>query len=136
MKFLADMGVSPKTLEALRDSGYDAVHLFEQGLMDERDFNTYWELYANIRDSLRPPDLLICLKADIRTIRKRIRMRGREMEQNIPTSYIKRLNQLYEDWFASYRLSPMVTIGTNKIDYITDLVDRIDILKEIESHLV
>ena len=30
MKFLADMGVSPLTVQALRQQGYDAVHLYLQ----------------------------------------------------------------------------------------------------------
>ena len=33
MKFLADMGVSPLTVKELKEAGYDAVHLSEQGLM-------------------------------------------------------------------------------------------------------
>lgn len=33
MKFLADMGVSPLTVKKLKEAGYDAVHLSEQGLM-------------------------------------------------------------------------------------------------------
>jgi deoxyadenosine/deoxycytidine kinase len=117
------------------DAEVFAKNLYEQGMMDERDFQTYWELYQNIRDALRPPDLLICLKADIKTIRKRIKMRGRKMEQDIPLSYIMQLNDLYERWFESYNLSPTVTIVTNKIDYITDIVDRIDLLRMIERHL-
>ncbi|MCL1794540.1 MAG: DUF5615 family PIN-like protein [Oscillospiraceae bacterium] len=32
MKFLADMGVSPRCIEWLRAQGYDAIHLYEQGL--------------------------------------------------------------------------------------------------------
>ncbi|HEY9702480.1 MAG TPA: DUF5615 family PIN-like protein, partial [Allocoleopsis sp.] len=32
MKFLADMGVSPLTVKALCELGYDAIHLCEQGL--------------------------------------------------------------------------------------------------------
>lgn len=32
MKFLADMGISLKTVDAVRDLGYDAVHLHEEGL--------------------------------------------------------------------------------------------------------
>jgi predicted nuclease of predicted toxin-antitoxin system len=32
MRFLADMGVSPLTVEALRQNGYEAVHLIEEGL--------------------------------------------------------------------------------------------------------
>jgi predicted nuclease of predicted toxin-antitoxin system len=32
MKFLADMGISPRTVAKLRREGYDAVHLIEEGL--------------------------------------------------------------------------------------------------------
>jgi predicted nuclease of predicted toxin-antitoxin system len=32
MKFLADMGISPRTVNWLKTAGYDAVHLVEEGL--------------------------------------------------------------------------------------------------------
>ena len=32
MKFLADMGISPRTVEWLRQQGHDAIHLLEAGL--------------------------------------------------------------------------------------------------------
>lgn len=32
MKFLADMGISPRTVDFLRGIGYDATHLHEEGL--------------------------------------------------------------------------------------------------------
>ena len=37
MKFLADMGVSPHTVEALITEGYDAVHISEAGLFRMKD---------------------------------------------------------------------------------------------------
>ena len=32
LKFLADMGISPLTVQGLRDQGHDALHLHEEGL--------------------------------------------------------------------------------------------------------
>ena len=32
MKFLADMGISPKTVDFLTQLGYDATHLYQEGL--------------------------------------------------------------------------------------------------------
>gem|GEM_PF-829265 len=32
MKFLGDMGISPRTIALLREQGYDAIHLVEQNL--------------------------------------------------------------------------------------------------------
>lgn len=33
MKFLADMGISPAIVRRLREQGYNAIHLHEQGLI-------------------------------------------------------------------------------------------------------
>ena len=37
MKFLADMGVSPQTVKALRAEKYDATHISEEGLFRMED---------------------------------------------------------------------------------------------------
>lgn len=37
MKFLADMGISPRTVNYLRTKGYDAIHLAEQRLQTLED---------------------------------------------------------------------------------------------------
>jgi predicted nuclease of predicted toxin-antitoxin system len=37
MKFLADMGISPRIVEELRQNGYDAIHLREQDLFQLLD---------------------------------------------------------------------------------------------------
>jgi predicted nuclease of predicted toxin-antitoxin system len=37
MKFLADMGISPRIVDELRQNGYDAIHLQEQGLFRMSD---------------------------------------------------------------------------------------------------
>lgn len=37
MKFLADMGISPKTVAWLGEQGYDAVHLMDRGAEQAQD---------------------------------------------------------------------------------------------------
>jgi deoxyadenosine/deoxycytidine kinase len=117
------------------DAQIFAKNLFRQKHIDRRDFKTYWELYESIVDSLEPPDLMIYLKCPVRTLKERIKLRGRAMEQDIPTEYLKRLNFLYEDWFKNYKLSPVLVLPTDKLDYLTDLVDRVDLFRQIEKHL-
>lgn len=117
------------------DAEIFARNLYQQRLIEQRDFDTYWELYQGIKRSLRPPDLMIQLRCPVRTLRQRIRARGRDFEQEIPASYLRRLNALYEDWFARYDLSPAVSLEIDQLDYLTDLVDRVDLLDRIEHYL-
>ncbi len=117
------------------DAEIFAKNLHRQRLIDKRDWKTYCELYETISESLRPPDLMIYLRCPVQTLRERIRLRGRAMEKDIPTRYLQRLNALYEEWFDNYRLSPVLVLGTDKLDYLTNLVDRVDLFRQIEKHL-
>ncbi len=117
------------------DAEIFAKNLARQRYIDRRDFQSYWELYQTIVAALAPPDLMIYLKAPVRTLKQRIRIRGRQMEQEIPTTYLARLNALYEEWFRDYKLSEVLVLPTDKLDYLTDLVDRVDLFSQIEKHL-
>ena len=117
------------------DAEIFARNLYRQRLIERRDFETYWELYQGIKRALRPPDLMIQLRCPVRTLRRRIRARGRSFEQDIPAAYLRRLNRLYEEWFARYDLSPVVALDTDELDYLTDLVDCVDLLDRIEHYV-
>ena len=117
------------------DAEIFARNLHLQRYIDRRDFSCYWELYQSIAATVRPPDLMIQLRCPVRTLRQRIRARGREMEQDIPNRYLTRLNKLYDEWFANYRLSPVLTLETDQLDWLTDLVDRVDLFRRLEKFL-
>jgi len=110
-----------------------ALHM--QRCIDQRDFKTYSELYQTILRSLRPPDLLIYLHCPLRTLHQRIAHRGRKMEQGIKSSYLRRIEDLYAEWIGQYKLSPVLTIETGQMDYLTDLVHRLDVMRRIEKYL-
>lgn len=117
------------------DAEIFAENLYRQKLMSERDYATYRQLYAAVQQQIQRPDLMIYLRCPVPAVRKRIALRGRQMEQNIPTRYLQRLHQLYESWIANYTLSPLVIIPSHRLDYLTDLVDCHDILTTIEKYL-
>jgi deoxyadenosine/deoxycytidine kinase len=117
------------------DAEIFARNLHRQRLIDKRDFAVYWELYQSIAASVRPPDLMIQLRCPVRTLRQRIRLRGRAMERDMPLNYLRRLNRLYDEWFGSYRLSPVLTLATDQLDWLTDLVDRADLFRKLEKYL-
>jgi deoxyadenosine/deoxycytidine kinase len=117
------------------DAEVFATALHDMKRMDDRDWDTYWSFYESILDAIRPPDLMIYLRCSMRTLRKRIRMRGREMEKEIPLAYLKRLDRLYENWIASYEMSDVLILETDNLDYIHDVVHRLDVMERIEAVL-
>ena len=117
------------------DAEIFATALHQMKHIDDRDWQTYRTFYEAILDAIRPPDLMIYLRCSMRTIRKRIRLRGREMEQEVPLAYLKRLNRLYEEWTSSYRMSDILVLDTDALDFVNDLVHQLDVMERIEQML-
>ena len=103
--------------------------------ISKRDWETYQGFYQAILDAIRPPDLMIYLRCSMRPLRQRIRLRGRKMEEDIPLSYLRRLDRLYEDWIGRYTMSEVLVLETDQLDYIHDLVHRLDVMERIEAVL-
>ena len=53
-----------------------AYALYKTGNITERDYNTYLQLYKVVASILPTPNLLIYLKAPIKTLLQRIKKRG------------------------------------------------------------
>ena len=119
---------------------YEDAEIFVENLrrrrgITTRDYNTYMELYKTIRSELQPPDLVIYLRCSVRGVRRRIKKRGRESEMAIPLSYIQRLHAQYEAWYENYDLGPKAVIETENLDYLRDIIHRMDLIQQIEDLL-
>ena len=99
------------------DAAIFARNLHDSGEMTRRDYDTYYNLFQNMMSLVRPPDLMIYLRADLPKLRQQIQKRGRSFEQSITDEYLNRLNRLYEEFAASYDLGRLLVLDVNTLDY-------------------
>lgn len=111
-----------------------AKNLHQMSLMSDRDFNNYEALFHEMSYFLRPPDLLIYLRAQVPTLVRQIQQRGREYENSIRIDYLERLNNLYEEWITSYPYEKLI-IDTDDLDFVNDKEDLGSIIGLIEQRL-
>jgi len=102
------------------DAEIFAKNLFENGFIQKRDWDVYQGFYQTISDLLPSPDLIIYLKNSVPTIKKRIKMRGRDFEQKMDDKYLLDLNRLYDDWINNFKRSPILTIQMDDLNYLED----------------
>jgi hypothetical protein len=105
------------------DAEIFARTLFDIGKMDERDYRNYEALYGVMTAYLRPPDLLVYLKASVPTLQRQIAARGRGMERSIQREYLERLNAKYGEWIGSYRLGKVLTVDVDTTDFVNRPAD-------------
>tara|TARA_Y100000589_G_scaffold95998_2_gene90595 strand:+ start:5737 stop:6348 length:612 start_codon:yes stop_codon:yes gene_type:complete len=111
-----------------------APNLQSMGLMTQRDYENYLELFKLMESFVSPPDLLIYLRSDVPSIVNKIQNRGRNYEEGIRIDYLKRLNERYEAFFESYNHNNLV-IQANEIDFQKNKEDFGLIIEKIDSNL-
>ena len=110
-----------------------AKNLHTMGNMTDRDYANYRQLFAEMTYFLRPPDLLVYLKANTETLVKQIQKRGRVFEKDIDVSYLELLNTSYEEWISNYNLSPILIVPSDNLDFVQHEPDYdfiIDLIKQ------
>lgn len=111
-----------------------AKNLHNMNLMSDRDFKNYSELFHQMSHYLRPPDLLIYLRAQVPTLVKQIQQRGRDYENTIRIDYLEKLNRLYEDWIDRYSYDKLI-IDTDNLDFVNNKEDLGKVIELVEQRL-
>lgn len=113
------------------DARIFAPNLHNMGMMSDRDFENYSELFDLMISLVKLPDLMIYIRSTIPNLVSQIQKRGREFEKSIRIDYLQGLNDLYEGWIENYK-GPLLIIdgdtnkfGNNPQDFkiITDQID-------------
>ena len=120
---------------------YEDVEIFsrnlhDMGYMDNRDWETYSDLFKNMTKFLKSPDLIIYLKADLDTILERINKRSRDYEATIDPEYLKRLNLMYDEWIEGISWTKVLVIDTNSFNIFEDKDTLDKIYSDVRGNLI
>ena len=113
------------------DARIFAPNLHAQGMMSDRDFDNYTDLFDLMISLVKLPDLMIYIRSTIPNLVAQIQKRGRDFEQSIRLDYLEGLNALYEGWIAGYKGNLIIIdgdnikFGDNPQDFqkVTDMID-------------
>ena len=112
-----------------------APNLFDMGLMTKRDFENYTSFFQNLKSLIKPPDLLIYLKATVPALVDQIQKRGRDYEENLRLDYLKRLNGFYNKWIDNYKDGPLLVIDVDNCNFADKEEDLADVVRKIDAQL-
>ncbi|MDF2433447.1 MAG: deoxyadenosine/deoxycytidine kinase [Mucilaginibacter sp.] len=112
-----------------------AENLHDMGLMTTRDYENYQSIFDNVTEFIKPPDLLIYLKASVPTLVNNIQRRGREYESGIRLDYLSKLNDKYQKWINNYKLGKLLIIDKDNNDFVNSTEDLATIVQLVEREL-
>ncbi|PVH25028.1 deoxynucleoside kinase [Sphingobacterium corticibacter] len=112
-----------------------AENLFDMGLMSARDFENYSNIFQSIVHYIKPPDLLIYLRASVPTLVNNIQKRGRDYESGIRLDYLSKLNEKYEKWIGNYKEGKLLILDKDNLDFAQNPEDLGMVIQKIEAEL-
>ncbi len=112
-----------------------AANLRDMDLMTERDYENYRKIFDNITSFIKPPDLLIYLKASVPTLVNNIQRRGREYEIGIRLDYLSKLNEKYSKWIQGYNSGKLLILDKDKLDFSNNTEDLSAVIEKIEVEI-
>ena len=119
---------------------YEDAHIFapnlkSMGLMNQRDFKNYQELFELMESQIQGPDLLIYLRSNIPNLVNKIHKRGREYENSISIDYLSRLNERYEAWTSTYDKGNIIKIDVAELDFVENKEDLKLIIAKVDDEI-
>lgn len=116
------------------DARIFAPNLHDMGLMSDRDFQNYSELFDLMISLVKLPDLMIYIRASVPRLIEHIQQRGRSYEQTIRIDYLKGLNDRYEEWIKNYK-GKLIIVEGDTCDFQDNPRDFGRIADQIDAEL-
>ena len=117
----------------LSDYTFPKDKIFAYLTLDDSELMIYNRLYDVLVESVPKPELVIYLQANMDTLLKRIKRRGREYEKSISPAYLKELSEAYAHYFYRYDETPLLVVNTNEIDFVHNAEHFEALVRQIQT---
>jgi len=87
--------------------------IFAATTLDERELVLYDKIASLLEKNVPRPDLVIYLQSSTERLLANIKLRNREYEKPISETYIRQLNEAYNQFFFNYKDSPLLIINSS-----------------------
>jgi len=105
--------------------------IFASVTLEDRELFLYEKIANLLERDIVKPDLVVYLQSSTERLLANIQKRGREYEKPITESYLRALNEAYNQYFFNYTASPLLVVNMNEIDFVHDRKDFEDLLAQL-----
>lgn len=116
------------------DARIFAPNLHDMGMMSDRDFQNYSDLFDTMISLVKLPDLMIYIRSSIPNLVEQIQKRGRDYEQSMRMDFLQGLNNKYEAWIKDYK-GKLIIIEGDKCKFEQNPEDFKTITDQIDARL-
>ncbi len=127
-----------KNLDVIADYHLSKSLIFSKKTLNDNDFEKFEKVYNILVEDFVIPDLIIIIRSDLDVLKKHIKIRNRNMEDQIEDSYLNYLIEKYDSFIEilNKRFSDkLLVINGNEFDFVNNCEDQEKIIKIVNDKL-
>lgn len=109
--------------------------IFAKVTLQEDEFRLYKTMFDIMYKDMPKPDLYVYLYQNTERLLSNIKKRGRTYEQEIPATYLEKINKGYLDYIKSQTNLNVLIIDISDLDFVKKQQDYVFILDEINKKI-
>lgn len=111
----------------ITDYSLDKSYIFAQNSLSLEEYELFKKFYQILSPNLPKPDLYVVLNSATIRLQYNIKKRGRNFEQNIPSSYLDSIQSYYDEYFDNIYTVPILMVDVNTTDFVENQEDYIKV---------
>ena len=117
----------------IADYSFPKSRIFAYLTLEDSELMIYNRLYDLLHETVPKPDLVIYLQANLDTLLRRIKKRGRAYEKSISPQYLQELSEAYSHYFYRYEETPLLVVNTNDIDFVNTTAHFDQLVEQVRN---
>ena len=106
--------------------------IFAQVTLQKEEYLLYRKMFDLMYKEITKPDLYIYLFQNTERLLENIKKRGRDYEQSIETSYLKKIHNGYKSFINTEKNLNLLIIDVSKMDFVNNIEDYKYIVNKIK----
>ena len=107
--------------------------IYAHTVLNDEDLDIYKRILGIFAEKVHPCSLVVYLQTSFAEMLQRIHKQGSEHEKRAPTEYWREIFEAYNYYFFNYKLSPLLVVNVEKIDF-SSRKDIDGLIQEIKNH--
>ena len=107
--------------------------IYAHTVLNDEDLDIYKRILGIFAERIHPCSLVVYLQTSFAEMLQRIHKQGNEFEKRVPSEYWREIFEAYNYYFFNYKLSPLLVVNVEKIDF-NSRKDIDGLIHEIKNH--
>ncbi len=104
----------------ISDYFFTKTLLFARNNLQDEEFRMFQRLFQTLSASFPKPEMIVYLHRSVDKLMENIKRRGRDYENSITPVYLKKIQNVYFEYFRMETSIPVVIIDVDQIDFVED----------------